>query len=318
MSRVVATLTTLPDRYELLYKTLQSLHAQTVRLDAIYLTLPYRAKRLNQEYPELPEHISALCTVIRSDIDYGPITKLYGALTQESAPDTLILSTDDDVIHDPRLVETLLSHHNDHPHSAICGTGALIGHGVYKVSIHSSLSDFQWSNGISGFAIPQDGRNVDVALGVGGVLYTRGMFTEDYQSELFRTDASRVEFLNDDIVVSGYLAKHNVPRRCFVNIPTVQVQQAVRSDALSFDTFGMIKSVNAAVDTVKTRGFFPRFESVSSNECLLNRIIWLIILGILLLTVIVCIFLRSDIFAQLMLMSVVAVVFAGSVLLGSM
>lgn len=36
--RVVVTLTTLPDRYNLLYQTLISLNNQTVKPDQIYLT----------------------------------------------------------------------------------------------------------------------------------------------------------------------------------------------------------------------------------------------------------------------------------------
>src|SRR5208283_4172050 len=114
--RVVATCTTLPDRYDMLYRTLCCLQNQDYALDAIYLSLPYEAKRLNKSYPELPNKIKDLCKVIRCD-DYGPISKLYGALITETDPDTIIISVDDDCIYPLNLVSQLLHHHIAYPNS---------------------------------------------------------------------------------------------------------------------------------------------------------------------------------------------------------
>src|SRR5258708_7949627 len=110
--RVVATLTTLPDRYDLLRNTLKSIVFQ---VDVVYLTLPLRAKRLNQEYPPLPDDITTMCRVIRTEFDYGPIMKLYGALLHERDPTTLIISVDDDIIYPPNLVASFLRRHQEHP-----------------------------------------------------------------------------------------------------------------------------------------------------------------------------------------------------------
>src|SRR5690606_13603827 len=98
MTRVVASYTTLPSRYSVLKQSILSLKNQTVKLDEIYLTIPKIAKRLNKEYPPVPEDIKNLCKVITVDQDYGPITKIYGGLVSESNPNTIIISCDDDVL----------------------------------------------------------------------------------------------------------------------------------------------------------------------------------------------------------------------------
>src|SRR5579862_1496481 len=112
MMRVVASYTTLPSRYDVLQKSILSLKRQTHKLDAIYLTLPKKATRLNKEYPPISTELSSLCTVISSDIDYGPLTKIYGALVSENDPNTVIISCDDDVDFPDNFVETLISYHN--------------------------------------------------------------------------------------------------------------------------------------------------------------------------------------------------------------
>src|SRR5665647_1084483 len=128
-NRVVATLTTLPDRYDTTVRTLNNLMNQTHKLDNIYLTLPYKAKRLNKLYPEPTQEMKQLATIIRVPEDYGPLCKLYGALVSENDTNTIIISVDDDCIYPDNLVSSLISHSKNHPNAAICGTGALLGNG---------------------------------------------------------------------------------------------------------------------------------------------------------------------------------------------
>src|SRR5438045_920235 len=103
MVRVVASCTTLPDRYDNLKIMLKSLKKQTHPLDEIYLTIPKRAHRLNKLYPSLPTEIKQICTPVYIDVDYGPITKIYGALAHETDSDTIIITVDDDNIYPPDL-----------------------------------------------------------------------------------------------------------------------------------------------------------------------------------------------------------------------
>lgn len=171
--RVVATCTTLPDRYNKLYRTLQTLHNQTFKLDEIYLTLPYRAKRLNQTYSDLPDKIKKLCQVVRVEEDYGPITKLYGALIKEK--DALIISVDDDALYDPYLVEALVNKHKERPNVAITGGGWLVDNFSFY-NIHMNSNFVKHLNPLTGFPIPNEGRKIDVVTGSSGVLYQRDFF----------------------------------------------------------------------------------------------------------------------------------------------
>lgn len=265
--RVVATYTTLPSRYDNLRQSILTLKEQTHKLDAIYVTLPYRAKRLNQEYPPLPEDLAALCTVVRTEIDYGPITKVYGALMLESEPNTVIISCDDDVFFAKNHVETLLKHHKTHPKSAICGTGALIGRGPFFISIVNTVSPFQAWSGFTGFEVCGLGRRVDLIFGVAGVLYTRSMFpsSDDLYQELLRHSlADNDIFLNDDVLISGYLSKQGIERRIFCDIPSIHHGNA--ADALSADFFKMFWRMDAAINKTKALGFFTTMEDVPLDE----------------------------------------------------
>jgi len=61
------------------------------------VTIPKISARLNIEYPPIPDDITKLCKIVHIDVDYGPITKIYGALISETDPNTIIISCDDDV-----------------------------------------------------------------------------------------------------------------------------------------------------------------------------------------------------------------------------
>lgn len=282
--RVVASLTTLPSRYEVLKQTLESLHKQTYKLDAIYLTIPNRARRLNKEYPPLPDDILSLCTVIKSDIDYGPITKIYGALVSEMEDNTVIISCDDDVLFETNHVETLIKHHQDYPNICITGTGALIGFGLIFLSIFSTIHPFRSWSGFTGFIVPDEGRNVDLVFGVSTVLYTRGMFpsNDKLEEELLQhsLDDDTI-FHNDDVLISGYLSKQSIERRVFNDIPTICHVNG--DDGLSSDLFKMITRMNESITKVKELGFFPVMEEFTIDETPTFRVIIVIIIIIIII-----------------------------------
>lgn len=287
--RVVATFTTLPDRYHVLKLALEALHQQDHPLDAIYLGVPKKARRLNKEYPPVPEEIRKLCTVVPVDVDYGPITKVYAGLVSEPDPNTLIISCDDDTIHEPSLVRKLVSHHLKHPDSAITGTGALIGRGLPFISIISSLAPFRKWNGLTGFDTGTDGRNVDLIFGVAGVLYRRGFFppAEDLYEHLFKYSLmdDRI-FMNDDVLISGYLSKQGITRKVFYDIPNVECVDSGAGDALSVDVMKMIGRMNEAVNQVQNHGFFPTMEPLALSETVAWRVGVVIVIIILIVVLI--------------------------------
>lgn len=288
--RVVASYTTLPSRYEVLYRSMLTLKEQTHKLDCIYLTVPVRASRLDKEYPPLPDKLAELCTVIRSNIDYGPLTKIYGALISETDPDTVIISCDDDVFFEPHHVATLIKHHKTHPKSAICGTGALIGRGLPFISIVSTVRPFDGWSGFTGFDLDHRGKCVDLIFGVASVLYTRSMFpvNESLHEELFKYSLQDdTIFCNDDVLISGYLSKQGIERRIFFDIPTIHHNSG--EDALSKDIFKMIGRLNTSIQKVKDLGFFPTMEQVNLDETPTGRTIIALIL--LIVIIVLCVFL---------------------------
>lgn len=283
--RVVASYTTLPSRYDVLKRSIQSLNEQTHKLDAIYLCVPKRAARLNKEYPHIPEDLAALCTVVHIDTDYGPLTKMYGGWVSETDPNTVIISCDDDVFFAPDFVEVMLKHHKDYPKSAICGTGALIGKGLIFISIVSTVKPFQDWKGFTGFEVTEKGRAVDLIFGVAGVLYTRGMFPPNdvlYDELLQFSLQDDAIFHNDDVLISGYLSKHGVERRIFLDIPPIH--HANGTDALSGDIIKMLTRLNTSIQKVKELGFFPTMESVPVDETPTGRVIFAIIVIAIVIT----------------------------------
>jgi hypothetical protein len=293
--RVVASYTTMPSRYDSLRNSLLSMKAQTHKVDAIYLAVPKICTRLNKEYPPLPEDILSLCTVVNPDIDYGPLTKIYGALVSESDPNTVIISFDDDVIVAPNFVETMMKHHQTHPKSVICGIGALIGKGPIFMSIVSNFPNARAWNGFIGFDVPKEGRRVDLVFGVGGVLYTRGCFpvNEELHDKLLRYSLEhQIVFRNDDVLISGYLSKQGIERRIFYDIPDITHKSG--SDSLCGGFFKTFNGIHESVAKVKELGFFPTMEALSVTETPAGRAFIGIVIIVLIILLSIFFFNRNN------------------------
>ena len=290
--RVVASYTTLPSRYGVLKESLKSLKNQTYKLDAVYVSLPKIASRLGTPYPPLPDDFGDLCTVVESEIDYGPITKIYGALVSESNPTTVIISCDDDVLFEPNFVEVLMTHHKKDPSCCVCGTGALIGKGLAFISIVSSLKDFRKWRWVTGFSVGPKGRNIDLVFGVGGVLYTRSMFPEkdNLYEELFRHSMEdKAIFHNDDVLISGYLSKKKIKKRLFLDIPEI-THGTDSADALSADVIPMITRMEEAIQRVISLGYFTDMEELDVEETPAFKGLLFILMVILIILLSVCMY----------------------------
>jgi hypothetical protein len=261
--KVVISLTTLPDRYDILLKTLESLHNQIVKADTIYLTLPLIAKRLNKKYPALPKHMEKLCTVVRCDVDYGPICKIYGALEKETDPDTIIITVDDDVIYPKDFIKIMVEKSDLKPGACITGSGVLIHNGY--MSINTNFTGLTFLNGfLCGFPI-NGYRKIDIVQGVSGVLYKRCFF--DSANQLYDTLYKYTEdidiFKSDDILLSSYLCSKNIKRITFENMPLVTINIA-SEDALSNNLPNMLKVFRNAVTKCQKLGLLTKLEKSST------------------------------------------------------
>lgn len=297
--RVVASLTTMPDRYFKVIKTLESLHKQTYKLDAIYLGLPIKSRRLGIEYPPVPQEISDLCSIV-SCTDYGPITKIIGGLLEENDPETVIITFDDDMIYPKNIVESLIIHHNEYPDSAIGSSGMLLRNNCPLCAITPNENTFFYR--ISKFHVPTNGRKVDSIYGYPGALYIRKFFpvrerleTDFFQYALVNDDM----LMNDDIVISGYLSLRNVDRRIFPNMPEVSFvvddDSGVRlrtDNEISYDLDKFFQRMNRSITTAKSIGMYAVTEPVDISETIVG-ISLIIVFAVIILIIISIYIIRS-------------------------
>lgn len=295
--RVVGSLTTMPDRYFKVVRTLESLRRQTYKLDAIYLGIPKKSRRLGIEYPPVPPEITNLCTVVTCT-DFGPITKIIGGLLQEDDPDTVIITFDDDMIYPETLIEHLVDHHKKYPNSAIGSSGMLLKYNCPMCAITPNEDNFFYR--IPKFPIPPEGKRVDSIYGYPGALYVRKFFPVRERLEEDFLNFSLVNndmLMNDDIVISGYLSLHNIERRIFPNMPVVSfvLDEGIRvrnTNEISYDLDRFFQRMNRSIDTSKSLGMYSNTEPLDVSETLVG-ISLIIVIATIIIVLLVIYLLRS-------------------------
>ena len=103
------SLTTIPSRVKGIYKTIESIQNQTLKPNKIYLNIPYKFKRFkNLEIDEndIQNIQFENLEIIRCE-DYGPATKLMGAIKEARDFDCVIL-LDDDHLYDKNICEIFI------------------------------------------------------------------------------------------------------------------------------------------------------------------------------------------------------------------
>ena len=261
--RVVFTLTTLPSRINNLRPTLQSLICQTISPDNIYLTIPRKCKRLGKKYPPIPIGITDMCDIVYIEKDYGPITKILGAIIREKDPDTLIITIDDDITYPPNMIETFLKYHKRYPDSALGSSGLSLGGWLFQYSIkYNQKKNDYWFT----MTIPSNGRPVDILYGYSAVLYKRSFFPSyhTFKNELLYTLLKNTDlFRNDDVTLSFYLNREGIERR------VVQMSEVVNrggEDAISEDTLKFFQSLQRAVKKCEAMGWDNKYEKVHLTQ----------------------------------------------------
>src|SRR5438132_9203022 len=126
--RVIASLSTVPDRINNLRPTIRSLLKQTRPPDEIVLAIPEFSVRERRPYV-VPKYISRLprVRVLRCSEDWGPATKFIAAIRDELAAgreNTLIMVVDDDRLYPRDALDTYLYDSEQLPNAAPCFRGA--------------------------------------------------------------------------------------------------------------------------------------------------------------------------------------------------
>jgi hypothetical protein len=216
--RVIATLTTLPDRIFNLEPTIRSLLNQTRPPDEIVLAVPENSLRQGQSY-SIPKYLSQfpMVRILRCQTDWGPATKFIPLIQEELAAgrtDTLIMVVDDDRVYPRDALETYLHYHQQFPNAALCFRGGPMPRNFYwflpKLFLGSRI---------------REPKRVAVITGCGSYLIQPYFF----DSTLWNySDAPASAFYMDDIWISGHLDRRGVQKFA---VPTSAMMRTVRRQA---------------------------------------------------------------------------------------
>ncbi len=197
--KCLISLTTTPGRIHLIRPVLESLSEQCSVVDTILLNVPYRSRRSMQDYV-IPEWIEAFPSIhLQRCRDYGPATKLLGALEYEHDPETLVITVDDDTCYPDSMAEILITAWQEYGDHVYCSAGFNISEpDEFAQNIVGHL------HGIRGHM-----KSVHVAEGYGGVLYRRGLFNDD----IFNIeDMPDCLLFSDDLYISNYLSRARIKK----------------------------------------------------------------------------------------------------------
>ncbi len=216
--RIVLGLTTVPRRVPDLAPVLDSISAQTLHPDTVYISVSKYSDREKRPYPI--DELKAMCdqrgfVVNVIDRDYGPLTKLMGMLLVEPMKvGTLIITVDDDHVLHPDTVETIVRGAERYPGDVVALNGARVDmtylpHFYTAVWVKNSV--------LSDWMALREGDQLNLVMGYGGVGYPRSVFgttIPDGGMEAMRIPGTpqTVPSLhtNDDLYISAWLGKLGV------------------------------------------------------------------------------------------------------------
>ena len=187
--RIIATMTTSPERIHQLRPVLESLtRGQSRPPDEIHLNVPHRFGRTGQTY-DIPAFLAEYGVQVHRCDDVGPGTKFIPTIRRlRPDEDAWILVVDDDVRHLPHAVATLERAAEAEPRAA---------HGYADNYLYR-----KW----------QPGAPVDFLCGFAGFILHRGFIGPDFEDYLARILPNRDCFFQDDIYLCNYLASRGVER----------------------------------------------------------------------------------------------------------
>src|SRR5438552_1466257 len=200
--RIIASLSTVPERIGNLGPTVRSLLRQTRPPDEIVLAISEFSLREQRSY-EVPEYVSRLprVRILYCRRDWGPATKFIPIVREELAAgrgDTLIMVVDDDRVYPRNALETYLHYSEQLPDAALCFRGAAM----------PSTLDWDDAKMIRASDL-REPRAVAVITGCGSYLVQPKFFDE---SLWHYSVAPQVAFHIDDIWISGCLSRRGVKR----------------------------------------------------------------------------------------------------------
>ena len=192
--KIVASLTTMPGRIDLIRPTIDSISKQTVPIHHIEINVPYKCIRTDQEYI-IPEWLSNYPNLqIYRTPDYGAITKVAPTfLRYINDEETYIWSVDDDHFYKDNTLSCVLSLHNPEIKQILTVRGSSFSSGFTTYTMMDRI-----------------GAKCDILEGYAGVLYPPKVIDDDFEYYLSLTDTLDCR-CSDDITLSNYFHLLSVP-----------------------------------------------------------------------------------------------------------
>lgn len=195
---VVLTMTTVPDRlidYEdrhSLQKCLDRLLNLSYDDYELHFNIPEVCVKNSQPYiiPSWLYEINNPRLRLFTDVkDDGPITKIVPTLKRVTNPDTVIITVDDDLEYMDGFIEYHLEKRKKYPHAALgfAGISAMDGSSHYAITVRKDV-------------------RVKILEHYKTVSYLRSFFEDDFFADFVGKHWA------DDIVLSAYMGKHNIPK----------------------------------------------------------------------------------------------------------
>lgn len=158
-TKITVSLTTFPDRFFSVKKTLVSILNQTTKADRIIVWL-------GSDVNIIPNYLLQFekygITFIRKTENLMPHKKYFYAM--QEFPDDIIITIDDDVIYQKTLIEDLLKTYKKHP-DCICANR------VHFITKKTNGTLHNYNNWINDFRLSKKPSYRLLPTGVGGVLY---------------------------------------------------------------------------------------------------------------------------------------------------
>ena len=250
--KIVGSIATIPSRINNLKPTLISLYTQTLPLDKLYVVIPQWCKNEQSGYV-VPNFIQQYCQLIVLDEDYGPLNKLVGPLKVEHAPETRIITFDDDIVYPNNLVQYLSKKAVERSNVAIGTAGIRIGSFPSYLSYVTNYDNAQrcWFN----FDPVDNGSKVDILVGYAGNLYKRGYFPPAHKLDQLTSHALEDDniYKNDDVLISSWLSKQRTDRYVYPG-PEVLRRDISYHGGLSNDIYSFAKRAYKAIKSCEKRG----------------------------------------------------------------
>ena len=185
-TRIVASMTTIPSRIDLIRPVLEAVLAQSVPVEHVELNIPYQSIRTGESYsvPAWLEQMDRV-KIFRTE-DYGPITKVAPTfLRHQNDQETYVWSVDDDCAYPANQLQLLCRVHDRNKRRILTRYGG-------KLEADGTVSFWHGEAEVTMFE------------GFGGVLYPPACIRENFLEYLLVTSANSDCRKNDDIVLAMY------------------------------------------------------------------------------------------------------------------